>query len=126
MAALAMAPVFHKVPPMPHDRPRIAVPKIAELVARRLLRGLQADAVYLFGSYARAEAGPDSDLDLLVVVPDSAVSRYQRGIEARRLVGDIAVPKDIVVMTRKEWESERGVVCSLASTVAREGVQLHG
>ena len=103
-----------------------AVGPEALLIACRLGDGLRADFVYLFGSYARDEAGSDSDLDFLVVVADSSESRYQRGIDARRMVSDIRVPKDIIVLTRKEWESDLTGSCSLASTVLREGVRLYG
>jgi predicted nucleotidyltransferase len=82
--------------------------------------------VYLFGSYARGDAGPDSDLDFLVVVPASDKSRYERAVEARGFLRGIWAPKDIIVLTRAEWESDLKVVCSLASTVRREGVRLDG
>ena len=112
----------------PSDRPGSmgALPAEASLIAKRLAHALRAQAVYLFGSHARGEAGPDSDLDFLVIVHESSASRYVRGIEARRAVRDIFVPKDIVVLTRDEWDAERPVACSLASTVEREGIKLHG
>jgi predicted nucleotidyltransferase len=84
------------------------------------------DEIYLFGSHARGEAGPDSDLDIGVIVPFATESRYQRTVRARGLVGDIEVAKDIVILTRQEWEEERAVVGSLANTIAREGIALHG
>ncbi len=102
------------------------LPEAARAIARRLVQALQPDAIYLFGSHARGDAGPDSDLDFLVVVPESSHPRYTRSVEARRLVGDISAPKDIVVLTRQEWETEQRVVCSLAGTVLREGILLHG
>lgn len=102
------------------------LPDAARAIARRLGQALRPDAIYLFGSHARGDAGTDSDLDFLVVVPESPHSRYTRSVEARRLVGDISAPKDIVVLTRQEWEAEQRVVCSLASTVLREGILLHG
>jgi len=37
-----------------------------------LVRGLDPLAIYLFGSRARGDARPDSDFDLLVVLPDEA------------------------------------------------------
>jgi uncharacterized protein len=94
------------------------------LIAERLKRHLQAESVYLFGSHARGDSGPDSDLDIAVIVPESVESRYRRSVQARSFVGDIHVPKDIVVFTRHEWESERSVVCSLAATIQREGARL--
>lgn len=98
-----------------------AVPQEAYAIGRRLREGFAAEQVYLFGSHARGCAGPDSDLDFLVVVPQSAKSRYQRAVEALGFVRDIHFPKDIVVMTRAEWERDLEAVCSLASTVKREG-----
>lgn len=52
------------------------------------------DCVYLFGSHARGEAGPDSDMDFLVVVPGSAKTRYERAVEALRFVRDIEGAKE--------------------------------
>lgn len=95
------------------------------ILPRRSLTQAEAH-IYLFGSHARGDANADSDLDLLVVVPASNQSRYLRSVEARRFVGDIAAPKDIVVLTRKEWQEGQQVVCSLASAVRREGILLHG
>ncbi len=100
------------------------LPAEARAIGRRLTDALRADHVYVFGSHARGDAGPDSDLDFLVVVPKSEKSRYQRAVEARGLVRDIRVPKDIIVLTRADWESDLQVVCSLASTVHREGIRL--
>lgn len=99
-------------------------PPEAKLIADRLKLQLQAEAIYLFGSHARGDAGPDSDLDIAVIVPESVESRYRRSVKARGVVGDIHVPKDIVVFTHDEWESERAVVCSLAATIQREGTRL--
>lgn len=46
-------------------------PKLAEIV-RRLVAAYQPERIYLFGSVARGDNGPDSDYDLLVIVPDEA------------------------------------------------------
>ena len=93
-------------------------------MAARLKSGMHAERVWLFGSQARGNAGVDSDIDLLAVVPRSSVSRYQRAIIARRELADFNVPMDIVVLTRDEWEAELKAPSSLSSTVAREGSAL--
>ena len=41
-------------------------------ITRRLVEFYNPVRIYLFGSEARGDAGPDSDLDFLVVVPDDA------------------------------------------------------
>jgi predicted nucleotidyltransferase len=45
-------------------------PVLAEMV-RRLVEVYRPERILLFGSIARGEAGPDSDYDLMVVVPDN-------------------------------------------------------
>ncbi len=101
------------------------IPLEAREIAQRLTQALGPDRIYLFGSYARGEAGPDSDLDFLVVVPRSGKSRYARAVEARGFVRDIWAPKDIIVLTRAEWEKELKAPSSLSNTVLREGIALH-
>jgi predicted nucleotidyltransferase len=36
----------------------------------RIVDAMRPEAIYLFGSHARGDAGADSDYDLLVIVPD--------------------------------------------------------
>ena len=56
---------------------RIDDPKLAEIV-RRLVEAYEPERIYLFGSQARDEAGPDSGFDLLVVVPNEAPPERKR------------------------------------------------
>ena len=44
-------------------------PVLTEVV-RRLVEAYSPERIYLFGSVARGEAGPDSDYDIMVIVPD--------------------------------------------------------
>jgi predicted nucleotidyltransferase len=101
------------------------LPDEAYRIAQRL-RQLSPERIYVFGSYARGQVGPDSDLDFLVVVPQSSKSRYERAVEAHRLLRGLHFPTDIIVLTRAEWEKELKAPCSLSSTVLREGVALDG
>ncbi len=103
----------------------VSLPSEAHAIARRLRETMAAEEVYLFGSHARGDAGPDSDLDFLAIVPESTKSRYQRAVQARDAIDGVSFPSDIIVLTRAEWEWELKAPCSLSSTVAREGVALH-
>ncbi len=105
-------------------QPEIEDPKLAEIV-RRLVEGLGPDAIYLFGSLARGEGGQDSDYDLLVVVPNSDLPGYKRDQQAFRILCGVGAPKDVIVLTREEFERKRKVACSLSATVAREGRMLY-
>lgn len=97
---------------------------LAEMV-RRLVDGFQPDFIYLFGSRATGEATEDSDYDLMVVVPRSDVSFRERWVKAFRLLCGVGVPKDVIVLTRDEFNRKRTVACSLPATVVREGKLLY-
>jgi hypothetical protein len=79
--------------------------------------GFPFDHIYLYGSRARGEAGPDSDYDLMLVVSASQLPRYRRNQQAFRALCGLGVPKQVIVLTREEFEAGRKVVCSLPATV---------
>jgi predicted nucleotidyltransferase len=90
-------------------------------VAAKLLKGMQADEVWLFGSRARGDADVGSDLDLLVVVPDSEEARHDRSRRARLLVADVPESMDVAVVTRDEWRRQACVVNTLPYVASHEG-----
>jgi predicted nucleotidyltransferase len=99
-------------------------PTLAEIL-RRLVAAYAPERIYLFGSRARGDSGPDSDYDLMLVVPDSASEQQQRsGMAYDRLWGTKA-PVDIVVWTHSHFESRLHIPASLSATVMREGRLLH-
>lgn len=99
-------------------------PILGEML-RRLTKAFQPERVYLFGSRARGETGPDSDYDLMMVVKDSGLPRYRREQEAFRALIGVGAAKDILVLTHDEFERKRTVVSSLPAAVEREGILLY-
>jgi len=99
-------------------------PDLSEVV-RRLVEALQPDGIYLYGSRARGDASPESDYDLLVVVPTSDLPGYRRDALALKALWGLRLPVDVIVLTREEFDCRRSVVCSLPATVIREGRLLH-
>lgn len=96
---------------------------IANMV-RRLVDGFTPDTVILFGSHARGDADEDSDVDLLVVVPD-VTERRSLAFEMRRALRTAALPKDIFVLSRSEHDRDRNIPGTIAYPAAREGVVLY-
>jgi predicted nucleotidyltransferase len=103
---------------------RVSDPTLAELL-RRLVPAYQPERVYLFGSRARGEAGPDSDYDLLLVVPDDASADRQRSRLAYEVLRGTGVAADVLVCTRSWFDRREGLKASLPGTVLREGRLLH-
>ncbi len=103
---------------------RVTDPTLAELL-RRLIPAYQPERVYLFGSRARGEVGPDSDYDLLLVVPDDAPPERRRSQLAYQVLRGTGVAADVVVCTRTWFDRREGLKASLPGTVLREGRLLH-
>jgi predicted nucleotidyltransferase len=70
-------------------------------VARRIARLFRPEKIILFGSYATGTPGPDSDVDLLVVMETPLSSRQQR-LAISRALSPRPFPMDIVVRTPQE------------------------
>ncbi len=96
---------------------------VAETV-RRIVEVLHPRRVVLFGSLARGEARPGSDIDLLVIA-ESSEPRYRRAIPLYEALSDIPVPMDIIVYTPEEVEEWSGVRQAFVTTALREGIVLY-
>lgn len=99
-------------------------PLLREIVTR-LVEVYDPETVYLFGSAARGDATGDSDIDLLLIVPDDAAPERRRGVLAFHALRGIPVDVDVVVWTRGYFESRRPVQSSLPATIWREGKLLY-
>jgi predicted nucleotidyltransferase len=97
---------------------------LAQLVDR-LVRAYEPERIYLFGSKARGDLGPDSDFDLLVVVADDAPPERQASRLAYETLRGTGTAADVLVWTRTDFESRLRLAASLPATVAREGKLLH-
>ena len=73
-------------------------PKLSQVV-NRLVEAYSPECIYLFGSHARGEAGPDSDYDLVVIVPDSASPERCRSRLAYQALWGSGAAADVVVYT---------------------------
>ncbi len=78
----------------------------------------------MFGSRARGEARPESDLDLLVFA-DDARPHAQRASELYGILGDIMVSMDILVYQPDEIAGWRDVPQAFVTTAVREGSVLY-
>ena len=80
--------------------------------------------VILFGSHARGTAGPDSDVDFLVVLA-SVEHKRRAAVEIRRALDEFPVSKDVVVTTPEEIERRGHLVGPLLRPALREGKALY-
>ena len=97
--------------------------KIEEMV-RRIVERFHPDQVILFGSYARGQAGPNSDVDLLVVMPISGSKRALQ-LQVRLALHDIRLPKDIIVVTPEQVDRQRDIPGTVVRPAFLEGKVLY-
>ena len=97
--------------------------KISEMV-RRIVEHFHPEKIILFGSHARRTAGPDSDVDLLVVMKFSGSQREQR-VAIRSVLSGMGIAKDVAVVTPAELERYRDVVGTIIRPALREGKVLY-
>jgi len=79
--------------------------KLIAEAARRLSAAAPQAQVFLFGSHARGNAGPDSDLDFLVVEP-AVDDPVEESVRLRGALRDLDLFADVVVVV-SEYEVER-------------------
>ena len=101
-----------------------ADPALAEIV-RRLIEAYAPERIYLFGSRARGDPGPDSDYDLAVIVPDGAPPGRRRSRLAYEVLRGTGVAADVLVFARNYFDARLHLRASLPATVVREGRLLH-
>ena len=104
--------------------PTAGDPVLTEVV-RRLVEAYRPDYIYLFGSVARGDAGPDSDYDIMVVVPDDTPPELRRSHAAYVALWGTGVASDVLVWTASQFDSRVHLAASLPATVIREGRLLH-
>ncbi len=92
---------------------------------RRLAEAAPEAQVILFGSRARGEAGPDSDLDLLVIEPKLSNHRAEF-VRLRRELRGLRVPIDLVVVSAEHVEEWGELPGTMVNEALREGRVLAG
>jgi len=108
---------------MPKTADETVQRQIREMVDR-IVRQFKPERVILFGSHARGEGAPDSDVDLLVVMPLQGNKR-DKAVEIGVALYDIRVPKDIIVTTPEDYEWRKDVTGTIEYPASHEGKVLY-
>ena len=98
--------------------------ELLQTITTRITEAIRPQKIILFGSWARGERDPHSDIDLLII-QESNLPRPQRYAQVRRLFWGMGFPMDILVYTPEEFARYQSVPGSFTHTVAREGKVLY-
>ena len=94
-----------------------------------IVRNVDPERIYLFGSYARGEANENSDVDLLIVQrekPGESLDTYREEVRLWELLAQFGVLKDILVCGSADFEYRRTGRNNVIARAVREGRVLYG
>lgn len=109
---------------------RVALPPafLADIV-QSIVDAVPTEAIYVFGSYARGEARPESDVDLYVVTADGDRSQMADTIAAIGAISDkmfdASLEFDVISCPRRRFEAAKGEFGLVEHAVGREGVAIY-
>ena len=99
---------------------------LLEAATQKLVAEFQPEQIWLFGSHAWGTPGQDSDIDLMVIVPQSDERSIRRDQRAQRCLGRLLLSADVLVRTRQEVNRVREVLGSLTHEVLQKGRKVYG
>lgn len=93
--------------------------EVLDKIIRRIVEVAQPEKIILFGSAARGEMGPNSDVDLLVIKSGAHRRRVAQAIYMN-LIG-VGQAVDVVVVTPEDIERYRDAFALVIEPALREG-----
>jgi len=97
--------------------------KLLETIVRRILTVTKPEKIIRFGSAARGEMGPDSDLDILIVA--ACDHRRNTARKIRRALFGIGVAIDIIVAKPEDLDRYGDSIGLIYRPALREGTVLY-
>jgi predicted nucleotidyltransferase len=97
---------------------------VAMKMVERIREAIHPDRIILFGSRARGEGTPGSDIDLLIVAPSSE-PRWRRTVPIYQLLAGMGAPKDILWWTAEEIAEWGNVRAHFINRVIADGRVLY-
>ncbi len=109
---------------MPRSAKSTTIKGQIDRMVKRIVERFHPEQIILFGSQARGDAGPDSDVDLLVVM-DVKGSVDKKRLAIHRALDDIPVPVDIIITSPEDFAWRKDVVGTIEYPATREGKVLY-
>jgi len=97
---------------------------LLDSITERIVSAASPVRIILFGSAAEERMGRDSDIDLLIVMPDGTHRRNTAKNIYRKLAG-MGFSKDIVVVTESDVETHRNNPAMVIHPAIKNGKELY-
>src|SRR6187399_1705450 len=104
---------------MPRIKKTTTVKEQIDRMVKRIVKRFGPEKIILFGSQARGDAGPDSDVDLLVVM-DFEGSSLDKAVEIGVSLGNLQVPTDIILSRPEDFAWRKDIVGTIEYPATHE------
>lgn len=94
--------------------------QVIQQAIKLLLDAAPGARVILFGSHARGEARPDSDLDFLVIEPE-VKDRMGEMARLATVLAPLRIPTDVLVVSSERFEYWKDTPNTVYNRAVREG-----
>ena len=99
-------------------------PKVIESLVQKIVEAVNPLKIILFGSYAHDNPNQESDIDVLVVMPEGVHCRRTAQLLYRQIRG-LGVPFDVLVSTPSTLEKHKDNIGLIYRTVLQEGKEIY-
>lgn len=93
-------------------------------LVKSVVQAVQPLKIILFGSAARGDAAADSDVDLLIVMPEG-IHRRKTARSLYKHLGETGIPVDILVATPNDLKRHKNNIGLIYRTVLQEGKEVY-
>jgi uncharacterized protein len=100
------------------------LPRAIDYLVKAIVREVNPLRIILFGSASKGEANIDSDIDILVVMPDGVHRRQTAQLLYRKIIG-VGYPFDILVSTPSDLEKHKNNIGLIYQTILNEGKDVY-
>jgi uncharacterized protein len=100
-------------------------PDLLNEIVRRILAIGNPLKIVMFGSRARGDSSPVSDLDLLIM-EESSLPRWRRALPYVRALADVFPAIEVMVWTPEEAQEWSEVPAAFITTALHEGKTIYG
>ena len=113
------------------DATKLRIPAtVLESMVDAITDAVPTDSIYIFGSYARREERPSSDVDIMVITEsaDERPLRYatRASTSISRLMYDAGLDYDLLARFRDDYLDRKTRCTTVDYAVANEGVRIYG
>jgi len=99
--------------------------KIIYSMAKRIEEKFNPEKIIVFGSWAKGEAGPNSDVDILVIMDCAREKKRQMQVAIRKELREFKVPKDVIVASLSDINKHKDSWWTVYHPTLKEGVVMY-